>query len=392
MKLFWIYLCLVCLPFNLLATDYHFDRLNTKHGLSQNDVTNIFQDSEGFLWFCTHDGLNRYDGYEFKVFRPGIENPGMSNNRTKLISEDENGILWISTASNTIDRFDLATNRFIYHDSLSPYLSFDEPIIQISHCKQMTYITCLNSFVALDRRGAKISYQKYTNNNQESVNFNRVSCALLLNDSSSLLLNHYYQIIEVKHLSNTVSFSYFKEKGNKNVQSILPYQSGYITAGFQGVSYTDSNNITHSITDKSGSSITLDNEGYLWFGAHSGLYKFKPTTEKIPFELENHFTFGDDKTSRGGNSIKTLFKDNQGIIWIGLEGSGIAQYNPNRKKFQHYSAKDIDGSIAANNLTKIYEDRNKNIWFGTRYSGLSVLPLRNEKQFSTGFINSYNFV
>ena len=93
-------------------TNLKFENLSTTEGLSSNTCMELFQDSDGFLWFGTIDGLNKYDGYEFTVFRPEINDPNsISNNRITAITGDGSGNLWIGT-SNGLNLFSKSTAKF----------------------------------------------------------------------------------------------------------------------------------------------------------------------------------------------------------------------------------------------------------------------------------------
>ena len=104
------------------AWKIRFDRLNTEDGLSQNGVRAILQDRRGFLWFGTYDGLNRYDGYTFKIYRskPGEPN-SLSQKTVFCLLEDKDGMIWIGTAGG-LDRFDPTTETFTHyrHDPANP--------------------------------------------------------------------------------------------------------------------------------------------------------------------------------------------------------------------------------------------------------------------------------
>ncbi|MCJ8268522.1 MAG: hypothetical protein MJK04_03880, partial [Psychrosphaera sp.] len=96
-----------------------FDRLSLEHGLSQASVHSIVQDHKGFLWFATQDGLNRYDGYGFKVFRHNPDDPySISNNHINTLYVDVRGILWIGTNGGGLNRFDANTARFIHYNHI----------------------------------------------------------------------------------------------------------------------------------------------------------------------------------------------------------------------------------------------------------------------------------
>ena len=90
-----------------------FDRISIEQGLSQSSVFSMMQDSKGFLWFGTLDGLNKYDGYTFTVYKSDPRNPNtLSNNTIVRIFEDKQGFLWIGTLGGGLNKFDESTERF----------------------------------------------------------------------------------------------------------------------------------------------------------------------------------------------------------------------------------------------------------------------------------------
>ena len=93
-----------------------FEKFSTEQGLSQNSIMRILQDSRGFLWICTLDGLNRYDGYQFKIFRniPG-DSTSLSNNKIVSICENKSGNIWIGTYGGGINRLDKETEVFNHY-------------------------------------------------------------------------------------------------------------------------------------------------------------------------------------------------------------------------------------------------------------------------------------
>ena len=115
----WIFLLVFCLcsqPTNAQKPDIRFDHLTIEDGLSQSSVFAILQDSRGFLWFGTQDGLNRYDGYNFKIYTVGtnLDSTVLSNNWINCIAEDQNSIIWIGTQEGGVNRFDPGLQRLFH--------------------------------------------------------------------------------------------------------------------------------------------------------------------------------------------------------------------------------------------------------------------------------------
>jgi ligand-binding sensor domain-containing protein len=92
-----------------------FERISVEQGLSEGSVYCIFQDSRGFLWFCTQDGLDRYDGYDFKVYRPNLERNSIAFPYVRSVCESPAGALWIATLGGGLDRLDLETEQFRHY-------------------------------------------------------------------------------------------------------------------------------------------------------------------------------------------------------------------------------------------------------------------------------------
>ena len=112
LKLFVIFLFI--LPVYLVAQDdtYRFSNISVRDGLSQNSVIRIFQDNRGFMWFCTRDGLNRYDGNSFRIYRSSLNNQNsISSSDATTISENKDGTFWIGT-HNGLNHFDPQTDKF----------------------------------------------------------------------------------------------------------------------------------------------------------------------------------------------------------------------------------------------------------------------------------------
>ena len=125
-----------------------FEHISIEQGLSQSSVRVIFQDSRGFLWFGTEDGLNRYDGYTFKTFKPEPSNPNsLSDGWITDIVEDQNGYLWIGTRLGGLNHYDPFTGQFIQYQHLD-----DQPnTLNDKHISALLVDRDATVFVGLER-------------------------------------------------------------------------------------------------------------------------------------------------------------------------------------------------------------------------------------------------
>ena len=114
-----------------LSANNRFERISSAQGLSQSTVYSILQDRKGFLWFGTQDGLNRYDGYSFKIFNHQSDNPNsLSHNDIRALFEDQSGNIWIGTLGGGLDRYDPRLEQFTHfkHDTTRPLSLSDNKI------------------------------------------------------------------------------------------------------------------------------------------------------------------------------------------------------------------------------------------------------------------------
>ena len=92
-----------------------FERISAEDGLSKNNVTALLQDKTGFIWIGTFDGLNRYDGYEYNIYRQTDEPGSISHNYIISLAEDKEGNIWIGTIGGGVNKFDPHTETFVHY-------------------------------------------------------------------------------------------------------------------------------------------------------------------------------------------------------------------------------------------------------------------------------------
>ncbi|MDY7077527.1 MAG: two-component regulator propeller domain-containing protein [Chloroflexota bacterium] len=366
------------------SDDIKFERISVEQGLSQSTVNCIIQDSQGFLWFGTRDGLNKYDGYGFTVYRHNPDNPdSLSHNVIRSIHEDQSGILWIGTDGGGLDKFDRKTERFIhYRNDPKDFHSLSYDTVT-SIYQDREGVLWVGTWVGLDRFDAES--EQFTRYRPRRKSKNTVN--IIYEDRAGMLwvgtsgglagfnrdkekFTHYQNIsYDPRSLSNNV------------VRSIYQDQEGVLWIGTEGggINRFDRENeqFTRYLIDPGDIegfayndvvSVYEDRAGVLWIGTEGGgLYQFDREQERfIGYQTDpNH------SNSLSSNYIRSIYQDQQGILWIGTWDGGINKYDRGKEKFVHYQNDPNDSnSLNHNRVLSVYEDREGALWIGTDGKGL----------------------
>jgi ligand-binding sensor domain-containing protein len=314
-----------------------FNRIATENpviekGLSQNTVRTILQDSKGFLWFGTWDGLNKFDSYEFKIYNR--EN-GLSNTEIHCLFEDDNGMLWIGT-ENGLNMLNRETREIIqyFHNPDSSNSISNNKIHSICEDENgCLWIGTGRGLSKYDPIAKKFTSFLHTPEDNSSLRSNRIT-KVFIDKNGELWIGTYYGLIKLNINSLLMTRFYHRPKDSMSL----------------------SDNLVREIFE--------DSDGVLWIGTENGLNRF---------DEKNHtFISYLNKPDDFNNRIYSIFEDDDGILWIGTHGGGIILFNKKNEKFlkrYYYSSDDIN-SLSNNNVYSIYEDNTGNIWIGT-YSGVN---------------------
>ncbi|MFT4926159.1 MAG: ligand-binding sensor domain-containing protein/signal transduction histidine kinase [Phenylobacterium sp.] len=389
-----------------------FERLSSDAGLSQNSVSTILQDSQGFMWFGTYDGLNRYDGYEFKVFRHDPNNPNsVTGSNIRVLYEDSQGILWIGTDSGGLSQYHRQSQRFVHfkHDPSNPHSLSHNRVTAITEDATGTLWTGtfgggLNRFDRQKQRFSRFNHQPdHDQNPANSLSSNHIT-ALLTDQHDNLWIGSQNHGISQYNITNR-SFRHFSHQADNphslshnNIRSIFQDSQGTLWIGSKhGLNRLDGDHFVHfkhqpnnprSLSDNSIWSIEEDAGGILWIGTEDGglnqlTLPLLPTraSEKIAtkeFKNQkvakaaiapgfNHFRNApSDIHSLSQGRVKALFNDNKGTLWIGLYGGGVNYYDANKGLFGHFKHQSDDRhSLSANSVHAIFKDSRNTLWIGT---------------------------
>ncbi|WP_345953992.1 two-component regulator propeller domain-containing protein [Mucilaginibacter sp. PAMB04168] len=335
MRLKCIIYFLVCCIQTSYAQSVKFDRLSIEDGLSQNSVLAVCEDKDGFIWLGTRDGLNKYNSYDFKIYKshPANKSSLQSSYITNLYCDSKNR-LWVGTSKglNIYDRTLDAYKRV-------PLLFKNGEDINLSR---------INSILE-DRTGRLWVASEYDLNLIQAngrlkhiVPVNPITNRMVLR---SLCQDHTGTI----WLGTTHGIYTVAEKQKRFwVEKFLPLA----TAG---------------LADAPIMSVTEDTAHNLWIATSGkGLYKYEPALRAI-----KHYTTSGKPDSLSDDNVRRLLPDGKGNLWIGTQ-TGLSLYNAFTKKFSNYRNDPWDNtSLSQNSVHSLYKDHAGIIWVGTFFGGVN---------------------
>ena len=391
-----------------------FERISIEQGLSQTTVYCIFQDSRGFMWFGTRDGLNKYDGYGFTVYKHAPENRNsLSNNNVRAIYEDSSGALWIGTEAG-LNKFNREKETFSHyvtdpndpnslsHNRIRTILADQSGVLWIG-----TYGGGLNRLVppapsssASDSKGPPrfVRYQ-HDPNDPASLSHNKIytmcedrAGALWIgtiggglsrmsqDDREKGTFTHYQH-----DRNNPASLSY------NDVNTIYEDQSGVLWVGTRGggldmliPSSLERENVTFahyrhdpvnasSLSHNNVNVIYEDQSGVLWIGTYgSGLNRLIPSDSEGPAGFIHYKNHPNDPNSLSHNLIRSIYEDRSGVLWVGTSEGGLSKFDRTNRKFTHYQSEaNNPNSLSTNSVSSFYEDQSGALWIGTYGGGLN---------------------
>ncbi|WP_400073748.1 two-component regulator propeller domain-containing protein [Zobellia russellii] len=363
-------------------TETYFQHLDNNDGLSQNDVVALYQDSYGYIWIGTDDGLNRYDGRNFRKFKPSPKNPyAISGNLISAIAEDSIGNLWIGTAGYGINFYERKTGRF--HSFM---VGKDNSNGLISDIVKSIIIDDENRLWARTDGGLQVA-QIVTGRKTLSFNFPNAENPVILKKPTSALFKDQQGTIWVGTSSGILKTTK-EDKGeipqlvrvhtdtvavrsmgqSPNGQMVFATSNGIFTP----TESDDPNNFQlKRIGNETILKMVIDSKNRLWGGTKSGLNQYRLKTDTLLLKKHHDNSF-ENSSSLSSDYVRSLLIDKTGVLWIGTFGTGINKLDLNGKQFNHYLGDMRPGTLGHNIVKSIYEDSNGTLWFGTR-GGLSFL-------------------
>ena len=424
-------------PFIYAQPSNKFRRITLEQGLPHANIRTVLQDSRGFMWIATWDGLSRYDGYKFKTFR---NNPNdkfsICDNSIESLLEDSQGNLWVGTGKG-LCRYDRNEDRFYnyIHSSNPSSISGDWVTNLFEDSKGNLWVGTGEGLDLFDKKNNKFIHLSNSNNNLYEIS------DIIQDDKDHLWVGTTSYGIMLFNITNkrviktyTHSENDPKSISSNIVKSIIKDKNNQVWIGTRekGLNLFDrkTNTFRHfvnrpndatSLPNNFVMALKEDNDGYIWIGTENGgLSVLNPTTLKFinykKDEIDNnsissnsiydffkdkhgnmwvstfngginfyskklntftHFKHGFSSNSLSNNFVLTFFEDSRKNVWIGTDGGGVNLFNTEDKTFKHYKNEpDNKNSISGNAVLSIAEDHENNIWIGTWNDGLTIMNPR----------------
>lgn len=387
LRAFAISICILFISINFYAQNIKFEQIDISHGLPHNTIYKIFKDRRGLMWFCTGDGLARFDGYSFEVYRPDpddYEHTIKANIVTGIV-EDSKGYLWIGTERG-LDRFDPKSQKFehYYSENNNDTTLFDEiSCLTIDEYDKLWIGTpnglyCHDINNLKDKIFKKVSI-KYTNKEQVIVNLKRVQNIIWIGTIKGLLkynLNNGEKTkmpFSTKNWKNEVIHSIFKTTKNE----IIALTNGGLFIYNEAIDDFNKLNITGIDISFGIKCIEEDVSGNLWLGTIDNGVIIIDKNRKFITNLKH-----DDKVkeSINGNAIMAIYKDESEVFWISCTNNCLSKSKSLKNGFNNFFKSSYNGtSLNCNSIWSFYPDEDSILLIGTNEGGLNRFDRKANK-------------
>lgn len=414
MRKFFLFLFLLIFSINFIqAQEYYFKHFQVEEGLSNNTVLTSLQDDDGFMWFGTKDGLNRFDGYRFKTYR-STGNPihSLGSNYIQSLHEYK-GVIWVGTDKG-LYQYNKKTDEFtvlneaindrindIKHDKNGNIWFISGNILyKYSTVKKETKTFNPNKYfivtsITQDANGQiwASSLNKIYRYSEENLSFENIPITppagsanfritvIYALDKNNVVIGTQDDGVLVYNIPNKTTSSLvfssknpvyvrqFKKKGNDELW--IASESGVYVYNLKtkvSVNLRKNYNDPYAISDNAAYSITIDKENGIWIGTYFGGINYH---QKQYTQFKKYFP-QKGQNSISGSAVREIHKDDKGDLWIGTEDAGLNRFNPKTQQFTSYLPNGSKNSVSYYNIHALMPRKDK-IWVGTFEHGLDVL-------------------
>jgi len=367
-----LYFFCLFLAFSLNAKNYDIVNLTNNDGLSNSSINTINQDSNGLIWIGTWDGLNLYNGREFKVYKPDPGNAkSISNNIIRDIVEEKKDIHWIAT-DRGINRLDKKQNTFerFFVDAGNQIISNEHSFFIAKNSSNLIFAAVYDQgLFYFDKQVHQFVQIKAVKNLRIRKIFFDLDDNLWIYSDEKVLHKIVFRkgtyaspqveaVVQFEHLKDIEAVFYQKnneiwmQTGDEKIYSYR-ISEGILT------DYSPASPKTGTIR-----AIAFVDDYQLW-GTANGLFRFNLKSKQVESVLSNV-------------SVLSLYAGTQQIIWVGTDMQGIWQLSPSREKFNTYSTDNIP-LFGKSAVRTFFEDRNRTLWVGTKGNGIFTFAYKGDR-------------
>lgn len=357
-------------------TQVLFHNISTQNGLGHSRVNALLQDSCGYIWIGTEDGLCRYDGYEIIVFRHNANDSlTISSNVITSLATDTKGNLWIGTTRglNVYHRGEERFVRFMHNPTVPNSIRHNHILKVISKKDGLVIIETLGgSLTIFDEKGLKTKHYAHYQASQPYYRYH----GLLEDKDENIWFGGRNLAIHKFNTKNSTFEMFWANAQQKNrkrdddVSFIYNHSKwGWFTAGLDGFySFTPETGDFRKLFGTTTYCITADKNETLWIGTGNGLAKYLPSEETIMFFRSNP----NSPNSLANNRVNAVLCDKEGNIWAGTN-DGVSILNLKSNKFTVLSrTTENSQSLSSNTISALHEDSRGKLWIGTKDKGINV--------------------
>ena len=355
------------------AQFYYFKSYGVSHGLSSNTITSVIQDQKGFIWLGSRNGLNRFDGTTFKIFRnKPSDRSSLGSNSILSLYEDEKEKLWVGTTKG-IYVYDPLTEQF------TPFKGIGSGEIRYLKGDREHNLWIISNFALYKYHLPTGAISSYRVPNDETVALNISPSGTVWAATGTGLVRRYNRAADRFEDHNFARLT--GEKRISRVQEIYPIDEQQVLVGTFNHVY-QFNTATGTLKDIFQNhpftrevqlhTITQQSPAELWLGTETGLYIYNLRTGKtvqVQKQQTNPYSITD-------NVITSFCRDKEGGTWIGTFFGGVNYYSREFNKFQKYFPQPAPNTLSGNLVHEICSDQWGNLWVGTEDAGLNKIDLR----------------
>jgi len=359
----------------------YFEHIDKSTGLSNMAVSSVVQDSQGFLWFGTQGGLNRYDGYEFKTYKKQPFNSNsLSHDLVQTLFMDSEDILWVGTY-NGLNRFDLKTGEITRYEKVpgDPSSLSDDVVVSILRDDDgRLWVGTLDGLNLFNPETGGFIRYAHDPEDPHSLSNNTIR-AIAKDRQGGVWFGTYGGLNRYNPESDDFTVYTHSEEnpqsiGNDNVMAIAQGEPGKLwlgTWGGGGLSKFDiesGSSSNYSLPDNRTYTLSTQKEGVVFAGTWGGgLIEFQIENE----ECRQHISHSYDRSSISEDIVYSLHYDESGVLWIGTNGGGIDKMKQPDNEFTYWrNNPDDPGSLSKGKVNAVFQDSHGVLWVGFYNSGL----------------------